>query len=156
MGATDTGRTGETLEQLTGQASSPPPPSFPGVLLDWRLTRWWSRGCWPRSCCTWPGCAGSPPPAGPWPLRRSVAFFSGIGVLAVALLSAVETYDSALFSVHVAQHMVLTMLAPPLIALSAPITMALLATGRDDPQAHRAARAQPPGQACSATRCWPG
>ena len=50
---------------------------------------------------------------------------SGIAALALALLSPVEAYDTVLFSVHVAQHMLLTMVAAPLLALGAPITLAL-------------------------------
>jgi cytochrome c oxidase assembly factor CtaG len=60
-----------------------------------------------------------------WPARRTAYFLSGIGVLALALLSPVEAYDTVLFSVHVAQHMLLTMVAAPLLALGAPITLAL-------------------------------
>jgi cytochrome c oxidase assembly factor CtaG len=61
----------------------------------------------------------------PWPARRTVYFLSGVGALAVALLSPVEAYDTVLFSVHVAQHMLLTMVAAPLLALGAPVTLAL-------------------------------
>lgn len=60
-----------------------------------------------------------------WPARRTAYFLSGVGAIAIALLSPVEAYDTALFSVHVAQHMLLTMLAAPLLALGAPITLAL-------------------------------
>jgi cytochrome c oxidase assembly factor CtaG len=60
-----------------------------------------------------------------WPARRTIYFLSGVGALAVALLSPVEAYDTVLFSVHVAQHMLLTMVAAPLLALGAPATLAL-------------------------------
>jgi putative membrane protein len=66
-----------------------------------------------------------------WPARRTAYFLSGIGVLALALLSPLEAYDTVLFSVHVTQHMLLTMVAAPLLALGAPITLALrVARGR--------------------------
>ena len=66
-----------------------------------------------------------------WPAQRTGCFLAGIGVLAVALLSPIEAYDTVLFSVHVVQHMLLTMLAAPLLALGAPITLALrVARGR--------------------------
>jgi len=66
-----------------------------------------------------------------WPARRTAYFLSGIAALALALLSPVEAYDTVLFSVHVAQHMLLTMVAAPLLALGAPITLALrVARGR--------------------------
>ena len=67
----------------------------------------------------------------PWPARRTAYFMSGIAALALALLSPIEAYDTALFSVHVVQHMLLTMAAAPLLALGAPITLALrVAKGR--------------------------
>jgi cytochrome c oxidase assembly factor CtaG len=66
-----------------------------------------------------------------WPARRTVYFLSGIGALVLALLSPIEAYDTVLFSVHVVQHMLLTMAAAPLLALGAPITLALrVAKGR--------------------------
>jgi cytochrome c oxidase assembly factor CtaG len=66
-----------------------------------------------------------------WPARRTVYFLSGIGAIAIALLSPIEAYDTVLFSVHVVQHMLLTMVAAPLLALGAPVTLALrVARGR--------------------------
>jgi putative copper resistance protein D len=66
-----------------------------------------------------------------WPARRTAYFLSGVGAIAIALLSPIEGYDTVLFSVHVAQHMLLTMAAAPLLALGAPVTLALrVAKGR--------------------------
>jgi len=64
-------------------------------------------------------------PGNPVPRRRSVAFFGGLGVIAVALMSGIDSYDTTLFSVHMVQHLLLTLLAAPLIALAAPITALL-------------------------------
>jgi putative membrane protein len=63
----------------------------------------------------------------PFPLRWSLAFWCGLGVLALALLSPIDAYADASFSVHMGQHLLLTFLAPPLLALGAPITLALRA-----------------------------
>ena len=60
-----------------------------------------------------------------WPARRTAYFLCGIGALALAWLSPIEAYDTVLFSVHVGQHMLLTMVAAPLLALGAPVTLAL-------------------------------
>ena len=40
-------------------------------------------------------------------------------------MSALGTYDTVLFSVHVVQHMILMMVAPMFLALGAPVTLAL-------------------------------
>ncbi len=64
-------------------------------------------------------------PANPVPRRRSVAFGLGMGAIAIALLSGIDAYDTALFSVHMVQHVLLTLVAAPLIALAAPITLLL-------------------------------
>ena len=64
-------------------------------------------------------------PANPVPRRRSVAFGLGMGAIAVALLSGIDAYDTTLFSVHMVQHVLLTLVAAPLIALAAPITLLL-------------------------------
>jgi cytochrome c oxidase assembly factor CtaG len=64
-------------------------------------------------------------PANPVPRRRSVAFVGGMIALAFALLSGIDRYDTSLFSVHMVQHVLLTLVAAPLIALSAPVTLIL-------------------------------
>ncbi|MFL5677394.1 MAG: cytochrome c oxidase assembly protein [Chloroflexota bacterium] len=66
-------------------------------------------------------------PANRVPRRRSVAFFGGLAALAVALMSGIDTWDTSLFSVHMVQHVLLTLVAAPLIALGAPITLLLRA-----------------------------
>jgi cytochrome c oxidase assembly factor CtaG len=64
-------------------------------------------------------------PTNPVPRVRTVAFLGGLFAIAVALLSGIERYDTVLFSVHMVQHIILTLVAPPLIALGAPITLLL-------------------------------
>ena len=64
-------------------------------------------------------------PDNPVPRRRSVAFAGGMLAIAFALLSGVERYDTTLFSVHMVQHLLLTLVAAPLLAWSAPITLLL-------------------------------
>lgn len=70
-------------------------------------------------------------PANPVPRRRTVAFLAGLGVIAGALMSGIDAYDTTLFSVHMVQHLLLTLVAAPLIALGAPITMLLRAATPD-------------------------
>ncbi len=59
------------------------------------------------------------------PMGRSVAFVVGLAALAIALLSGIDRYDTTLFSVHMVQHVLLTLVAAPCIALAAPITLLL-------------------------------
>ncbi len=66
-------------------------------------------------------------PLNPVPRIRSVAFLGGLFAIALALLSGIEAYDTTLFSVHMVQHLLLTLVAAPLIALGAPITTLLRA-----------------------------
>ena len=64
-------------------------------------------------------------PANPVPRIRSLAFYGALAAVAVALDSGIDRYDTVLFSVHMVQHLLLTLVAAPLFALSAPITLLL-------------------------------
>jgi putative membrane protein len=61
------------------------------------------------------------------PMRRSVAFVGGLFAIAVALMSGVERYDTTLFSIHMLQHLLLMLVAAPLLVLAAPVTQLLRA-----------------------------
>ena len=67
-------------------------------------------------------------PETPVPAVRTAAFLGGLAAIAVALMSGIERYDTTLFSVHMVQHLLLLLVAPPLIALAAPITQLLRAS----------------------------
>jgi len=61
-----------------------------------------------------------------WPVGRTLAFVVlGMGSFYVATSSGFAAYDTVLLSVHMVQHMVLSMLVPLALALGAPITLAL-------------------------------
>ena len=64
-------------------------------------------------------------PANPVPRWRAWSWYAGLGTLLIALASPIATYDTTLFSVHMVQHLLLTMIAAPLLALGAPITLLL-------------------------------
>jgi len=66
-------------------------------------------------------------PSNPVPRRRTAAFLGGLAAIAIALMSGIDTYDTTLFSIHMVQHLLLTLVAAPLIALAAPITTLLRA-----------------------------
>jgi cytochrome c oxidase assembly factor CtaG len=64
-------------------------------------------------------------PANRVPLRRTVSFLLGLGAIELALQSPIEVYDTTLFSDHMLQHILLTLIASPLVAGGAPITLLL-------------------------------
>lgn len=59
-----------------------------------------------------------------WPVVRTTAFGGAVVVAAVALGPPVGSHDGDV-RVHVAQHLAVAMLVPLLLALSAPVTLAL-------------------------------
>ena len=61
-----------------------------------------------------------------WPVGRTLAFVvAGMGVFFFATSSGLSTYDTTLLSVHMVQHMLLSMWVPLALALGAPVTLAL-------------------------------
>ena len=67
-------------------------------------------------------------PARPWPGARTAAFLLGLVTIAVATQSSIGAYDDVLFSMHMVQHLLLIMVAPPLLVYGRPVTLALHAT----------------------------
>ena len=63
-----------------------------------------------------------------WGWSRTASFLGGICVLAIALVSPIDGYADRLLSVHMVQHMLLMMVAPPLLLLGRPVTLVLAAT----------------------------
>lgn len=57
--------------------------------------------------------------------RAASWLLGGLGSIAVATMSGLASYDDTLFSAHMAQHMILSMVAPVFLALGAPVTLAL-------------------------------
>lgn len=62
-----------------------------------------------------------------WPPGRLVAWLLGCVALLLATSSGVRAYGSAMFSVHMSEHMALNMFIPVFLVLGAPITLALRA-----------------------------
>jgi putative copper resistance protein D len=62
-----------------------------------------------------------------WPVGRTVAWMSGVAVMAFVTLSGVMTYGMTMLSAHMVQHMTLAMVVPLLLVLGAPVTLALRA-----------------------------
>jgi putative copper resistance protein D len=60
-----------------------------------------------------------------WPTGRLLAWLAGCAALVFATSSGVRAYGSAMFSVHMIEHMTLNMFVPVLLVLGAPVTLAL-------------------------------
>jgi cytochrome c oxidase assembly factor CtaG len=58
---------------------------------------------------------------------RALAFVAGMATLVAALLSPLDALADTLFCAHMGQHMLLMMVAPPLLVLSRPVLMWLWA-----------------------------
>jgi putative membrane protein len=112
-----------------GHGSDAPAPAFPSVLAEWRFdplaivsltaTAWAYLWAVRRVNRAHPGH--------PQPTHRTWLFCAGLAVVGVALMSPIEAYEGALFSVHMVQHMLLQLLAAPLLLAGAPITLTLRA-----------------------------
>ncbi|MDP5228618.1 MULTISPECIES: cytochrome c oxidase assembly protein [Arthrobacter] len=62
-----------------------------------------------------------------WPAMRAVSWFLGLVALTYITSGAPSVYGRALFSIHMVDHMALTMVAPIFLVLGSPITLALRA-----------------------------
>lgn len=60
-----------------------------------------------------------------WPVGRTIAWMTGLVVIAWAGLGGLSQYAHVLFSAHMVSHMVLSMVAPIFLVLGAPMTLAL-------------------------------
>lgn len=64
-------------------------------------------------------------PARPWPAGRTASFLAGLAVIAAATQSSIAGYDGVLFSAHMVQHLLLIMVAPPLLVFGRPVTLVM-------------------------------
>jgi cytochrome c oxidase assembly factor CtaG/putative copper export protein len=62
-----------------------------------------------------------------WPAGRTVSWFAGLVTIVAVTMTGIATYSPVLFSAHMVQHMVLSMLTPIFLVLGAPVTLALRA-----------------------------
>ncbi len=115
------------IRLLLAHGQSMPPPDLPGVLLAWRLD------LLPLAGVVVAGVAflvaaravGRAHPGNRPAGWRTAAFLAGLVAILLALVSPIEAYEGQLFSVHMVQHMLLELVAAPLLLLGAPVTLAL-------------------------------
>ncbi len=64
---------------------------------------------------------------GRWPARSTASFLTGIGAIVIALQSGIDGYDAQLLSDHMVQHLLLLVVAPPLLLGGRPVLLAMRA-----------------------------
>ena len=67
-------------------------------------------------------------PARPWRWWRTAFFFAGLAVIVLATEGGIGAYDDVLFWDHMVQHLMLIMVAPPLLVAGQPVTLLLHAS----------------------------
>ncbi len=104
-----------------------PSPTFPAVLFEWSLDPLAIVGLLLAALVyRWAVVrVHRAHPGNPHPTYRSWLFGGGLAAIGVALLSPIEAYEGTLFSVHMVQHMLLELVAAPLLLAGAPITLTL-------------------------------
>jgi hypothetical protein len=84
-------------------------------------------------------------------MRQAVAFLAGILTLLIALVSPLDPVSGALFSIHMVQHLLLVVIAAPLLVYSAPLAPVLVALPRPwrNNRAHGRHTGSPHSRTCS-------
>jgi len=67
-------------------------------------------------------------PSAGWPVPWTASFLAGLAVLIVALASPLDALADDRFWGHMVQHLLLTLIAPPLLLLGRPVRLAYAAT----------------------------
>ncbi len=112
------------------------PPTVARVLFDWRFDLIFGSAAMIFAALYVAAVVRLGRRGDSWPRGRTLSWLLGCLVLLFATSSGVGRYMPAMFSMHMAAHMLLSMLTPILLVLGAPVTLALRAlppAGRDEP-----------------------
>lgn len=113
------GRPATPMETLLGYDLAGP-PTIARLALDWRIDLLFA----PLAVLLAAGyLVALRRRTQPWPWGRTACWLGGCVVVAVATSSGIGRYAPAMFSQHMASHMLLSMLAPVLLVLGAPLTL---------------------------------
>ena len=116
------------------------PPSVARILLDWRFDLVLGSAAIILAATYIAAVIRLRRRGDQWPAGRTAAWLLGCAVLLFATSSGLGRYMPAVFSVHMAGHMLLSMLTPILLVLGAPTTLALRAlpaAGKGNPPGPR-------------------
>jgi putative membrane protein len=67
---------------------------------------------------------------GSWPRRLTASFLCGLALVWISVLGPIGAYDNTFFWAHMVQHIVLMMLAAPILLLGSPVLLLLRASSR--------------------------
>ena len=101
------------------------PPTLARLLFDWRFDLIYGSAAIALAVLYVVGVRRLRKRGDDWPVGRTVAWLAGCLALLLATSSGIGRYAAAMFSVHMAEHMLLGMLVPILLVLGAPITLGL-------------------------------
>ncbi|ATY13784.1 copper resistance protein CopD [Amycolatopsis sp. AA4] len=128
-----------TVELLIGYELQGP-PTFWRLLTDWRFDLIYGTLALVLAGLYLAGVRRLRKRGDSWPVGRTVAWLAGCLVILLATSSGIGRYAPAMFSVHMGNHMLLSMVAPVLLVLGGPVTLALRAlppAGREAPPGPR-------------------
>lgn len=116
------------------------PPTVARILFDWRFDLLFGSAAIVFAAMYIAGVFRLRRRGDGWPAGRTVAWLLGCGLLLFTTSSGLGRYMPAMFSAHMAGHMLLSMLVPILLVLGAPTTLALRAlpaAGKGNPPGPR-------------------
>jgi putative copper resistance protein D len=103
------------------------PPTLTRLLLDWRPDLVFGVAAVVLAGAYLAGVRRLQRRGEDWSLPRTAAWLGGCAVILIATSSGIGRYSMAMFSVHMGAHMLLSMVAPILLVLGGPVTLALRA-----------------------------
>ncbi|MEU3272016.1 cytochrome c oxidase assembly protein [Saccharomonospora sp. NPDC006951] len=128
-----------TTELLLGYTLDGPPTAL-RLLTDWRFDLIYGTAAIVLAVVYLLGVRRLRKRGDTWQAGRTAAWLAGCAALLIATSSGIGRYAPAMFSMHMGNHMLLSMVAPVLFALGGPVTLALRAlptAGRDAPPGPR-------------------
>ncbi|MGW0174683.1 cytochrome c oxidase assembly protein [Rhodococcus sp. NPDC003322] len=103
------------------------PPTLARLMFDWRFDLIFGTAAIIAAVWYMVGVRRLKARGDSWPVGRTVAWLLGCATLLIGTSSGLGRYAPAVFSVHMGAHMALSMLAPVLLVLGGPMTLALRA-----------------------------
>ncbi|MBW0114190.1 cytochrome c oxidase assembly protein [Pseudonocardia abyssalis] len=101
------------------------PPTLERLLFDWRFDLIFGTAAIVLAVAYLVGVRRLRARGDAWPVGRTLAWLAGCAALLLATSSGIGRYGPAMFSVHMGEHMILSMLVPILLVLGGPVTLAL-------------------------------